>query len=140
MQAREGLSLANTSPAVLTQRLQRIFSGSEFLDQLCICPGQYCWLLNVDVFIVSCDGNALDYVVQATHAALNSVVLPRVSVIDGDGGTKILDVSNDPTVHSTLDTSMLPVSIRIASTWSRIPSSLAIRSSHFCTSARRGAR
>jgi|EP00505_MAST-04D_sp_SCG-Rhode-Island_P003653 exosome complex component RRP42 len=106
---REGLP-DTLSAAVLTRRLQRIFSIPEFLKDLCISESKYCWLLNIDVAIISYNGSALDNIVQATHAALNNVKLPKVSVITGDGGLHILDVNDDPTVFTRLNTSVLPVS------------------------------
>ena len=101
-------SLTNKT-TILGEMLQRIFSDPAFLKTLCILPSHHCWLLNIDVLIVSSSGSLFDNLVEVIHAALHSVVLPKVSVLNGDGGEKILDMSNDPTANTYLDTTMLPL-------------------------------
>ena len=83
------------------------------LKTLCILPSYHCWLLNIDVLVVSSDGSLFDNLVQVVHAALHSVVLPKVTILNGDGGEKILDMSNDPTAKTYLDTTMLPLCSKI---------------------------
>eukprot|EP00943_MAST-04B_sp_MAST-4B-sp1_P000281 g281.t1 len=102
-------SNSTNNTTVLSEMLQRTFSDPTFLKTLCILPSYHCWQLNVDVLIVSSDGSLFDNLVQVVHAALHSVVLPKVSILNGDGGEKILDMSNDPTAKIYLDTTMLPL-------------------------------
>ena len=92
-------SLTNKT-TILGEMLQRIFSDPAFLKTLCILPSHHCWLLNIDVLIVSSSGSLFDNLVEVIHAALHSVALPKVSVLNGDGGEKILDMSNDPTENT----------------------------------------
>ena len=100
---------STNNTTILSEMLQRTFSDPAFLKTLCILPSYHCWLLNIDVLVVSSDGSLFDNLVQVVHAALHSVVLPKVTILNGDGGEKILDMSNDPTAKTYLDTTMLPL-------------------------------
>lgn len=61
-------------------------------SQLCVIPGKYVWKLNVDVMVLTCDGNVVDVCALAIRSAIRSTVLPMVTPVakagneDGDAG------------------------------------------------------
>lgn len=71
-------------------------SGALNLKDLCLLPGQQCWILYVDILILECGGNLFDAVSMAVKAALYSTLIPRVSVSSVDGGQPELELSDDP--------------------------------------------
>ena len=61
-------------------------------SQLCVIPGKYVWKLNVDVMVLTCDGNVVDVCALAIRSAIRSTVLPMVTPVakagneDGEAG------------------------------------------------------
>ena len=61
-------------------------------SQLCVIPGKYVWKLNVDVMVLTCDGNVVDVCALAIRSAIRSTVLPMVTPVakagneDGESG------------------------------------------------------
>jgi len=61
---------------------------------LCVIPGKYVWRLNVDVMVLTCDGNVVDVCALAIRSAIRSTVLPLVTPVakagagndDGEAG------------------------------------------------------
>eukprot|EP00586_Coscinodiscus_wailesii_P008863 CAMPEP_0172523926 /NCGR_PEP_ID=MMETSP1066-20121228/293917_1 /TAXON_ID=671091 /ORGANISM="Coscinodiscus wailesii, Strain CCMP2513" /LENGTH=264 /DNA_ID=CAMNT_0013307023 /DNA_START=22 /DNA_END=813 /DNA_ORIENTATION=- len=71
-----------------SQILKRLlWSQLSDLD-LTISPGKYCWRVCVDVMILAFDGGStvVDAISVGVHAALNSMVLPRVTVVEKEFG------------------------------------------------------
>lgn len=50
-------------------------------SQLCVIPGKYVWKLNVDVMVLTCDGNVVDVCALAIRSAIRSTVLPMVTPV-----------------------------------------------------------
>lgn len=69
----------------LSQTLQDMISRSNCLNltDLCIAPGELCWVLYIDVVCLCADGCVQDAAVMAVSAALADTMLPAVSVEDG---------------------------------------------------------
>lgn len=88
-------------------------SGCFNLEQLCILPGSHCWSLSVDVLILSFDGNLIDALCLASHAALASCRLPAVSIEMGGESTEI-SISNQPSESKALDIASLPLTVTLA--------------------------
>ena len=61
-------------------------------SQLCAIPSKYVWKLNVDVMVLTCDGNVVDVCALAIRSAIRSTVLPMVTPVakagndDGEAG------------------------------------------------------
>ena len=60
---------------------------------LCVIPGKYVWRLNVDVMVLTCDGNVVDVCALAIRSAIRSTVLPMVTPVakagaDNDDGKR----------------------------------------------------
>ena len=59
-------------------------------SELCVIPGKYVWKLNVDVMVLTCDGNVVDVCALAIRSAIRSTVLPMVTPVAkaGAAGSK----------------------------------------------------
>ncbi|KAJ6662001.1 hypothetical protein lerEdw1_012848 [Lerista edwardsae] len=84
-----GTEIANT--------LYRIFNNESSLDLklLCINPREHCWVLYVDVLLLECGGNLFDAISVAVKAALFNTRIPKVRVVEDEGGREI-ELSDDP--------------------------------------------
>ncbi|KAK2836706.1 hypothetical protein Q7C36_014575 [Tachysurus vachellii] len=85
-----GVELSNT--------LYKVFNNRHSVDlrSLCICPGEHCWVLYVDVLLLQCDGNLFDTMSIAIKAALFNTRIPRVHISEGEEGGKEIELSDDP--------------------------------------------
>ncbi|XP_076850138.1 exosome complex component RRP42 isoform X2 [Brachyhypopomus gauderio] len=85
-----GVELSNT--------LYKVFGSRRSLDlrRLCICPGEHCWVLYVDVLLLQCDGNLFDAMSIAIKAALFNTRIPSVRVSEDEEGSKEIELSDDP--------------------------------------------
>lgn len=65
---------AETQQAVLTTVIQSVLESTNVLDksQLCIEEGKAVWILYIDVYCLSNDGNLLDASLIAVLAALKN--------------------------------------------------------------------
>uniref|UniRef100_A0A3Q2WWE9 Ribosomal RNA-processing protein 42 n=1 Tax=Haplochromis burtoni TaxID=8153 RepID=A0A3Q2WWE9_HAPBU len=56
----------------LSNTLYKVFNNKRSIDlkSLCICAGEHCWVLYVDVLLLQCDGNLYDAISVAIKAAL----------------------------------------------------------------------
>lgn len=91
---------------VLAQYLADLLASSNVVDltDLCITPGRLCWVLYVDLVVVSHDGNLLDTAVTVTMAALTNTTLPNVQIneetnlaeVDSASARTALVVRNTP--------------------------------------------
>uniref|UniRef100_A0A2H6NDU9 Exosome component 7 n=1 Tax=Micrurus carvalhoi TaxID=3147026 RepID=A0A2H6NDU9_9SAUR len=84
-----GTEIANT--------LYRIFNNKSSINLkiLCINPRQHCWILYVDVLLLECGGNLFDAISIAVKAALFNTRIPKVRVLEDEGGHEI-ELSDDP--------------------------------------------
>ncbi|KAF5908054.1 exosome complex component RRP42, partial [Clarias magur] len=82
----------------LSNKLYKVFNNRHSLDlhSLCICPGEHCWVLYVDVLLLQCDGNLFDAMSIAIKAALFSTRIPRVHISEDEEGGKEIELSDDP--------------------------------------------
>lgn len=82
------------------------------LTQLCIIPGKYCWVLNVDIMVLQADGSVLDIASLAAYVALNSTRIPKVETVPGPGGVHDeFELEADYGAVRRLDASSMPVLI-----------------------------
>ncbi|XP_062975908.1 exosome complex component RRP42 [Elgaria multicarinata webbii] len=84
-----GTEIANT--------LYRIFNNESSIDLklLCINAREHCWVLYVDVLLLECGGNLFDAISIAVKAALFNTRIPKVRVLEDEGGREI-ELSDDP--------------------------------------------
>jgi len=61
----------------LTESMTKIF-GKSILKSLCIVPGEICWKLIIDAYIIQDDGNVLDAIMLGSRHAINHARLPKV--------------------------------------------------------------
>mmetsp|Transcript_1582 Transcript_1582/g.4601 ORF Transcript_1582/g.4601 Transcript_1582/m.4601 type:complete len:395 (-) Transcript_1582:1400-2584(-) len=90
------------------------------LSALCVIPGKYVWRLNVDVMVLTCDGNVVDVCALAIRSAIRSTVLPQVTAVakagadnddgyrGGGGGGSSGKVSDDFVVDGDIAKASLP--------------------------------
>ncbi|KAG5181267.1 ribosomal protein S5 domain 2-type protein [Tribonema minus] len=73
--------------AALSLMLARtvVESGALDLKSLCIIPGRFCWIVYLDVLVLQADGNLLDAASFAAYVAFNTALVPRTTVISGEG-------------------------------------------------------
>uniref|UniRef100_A0A8C2H4X7 Exosome component 7 n=1 Tax=Cyprinus carpio TaxID=7962 RepID=A0A8C2H4X7_CYPCA len=85
-----GVELSNT--------LYKVFNNRQSVDlrSLCICPGENCWVLYVDVLLLQCDGNLFDAISIAIKAALFNTRIPKVHISEDEEGVKEIELSDDP--------------------------------------------
>ncbi|XP_062846351.1 exosome complex component RRP42 [Trichomycterus rosablanca] len=85
-----GVELSNT--------LYKVFNNRHSLDlkSLCICSGEHCWVLYVDVLLLQCDGNLFDAMSIAIKAALFNTRIPKVHISENEEGGKEIELSDDP--------------------------------------------
>eukprot|EP00245_Coleochaete_scutata_P004465 TRINITY_DN17108_c1_g1_i1.p1 TRINITY_DN17108_c1_g1~~TRINITY_DN17108_c1_g1_i1.p1 ORF type:complete len:288 (-),score=43.58 TRINITY_DN17108_c1_g1_i1:57-920(-) len=84
------------------------------LGSLSIIEGRTCWVLFIDALVLNSDGNLLDAISIAVKAALADTRLPKVEVQEGhDGAPAELEVSDDPSDSSKLDTSNVPLIVTL---------------------------
>eukprot|EP00004_Rigifila_ramosa_P026570 TRINITY_DN8333_c0_g1_i1.p1 TRINITY_DN8333_c0_g1~~TRINITY_DN8333_c0_g1_i1.p1 ORF type:complete len:292 (+),score=61.16 TRINITY_DN8333_c0_g1_i1:62-877(+) len=102
--------------------LERFFSNSDVLDlkSLSIIAGKQCWVLFVDVLVLSSDGNVADAAALGAHAALYNTRLPKVEVVAGEDGELSLELSDDPHDTIRLDTARLPVAVTLGAVGSNV--------------------
>ncbi|KAJ1506815.1 Exosome complex component RRP42 [Coelomomyces lativittatus] len=101
----------------LTQLLTRQFTHTSpslqpVLRQLCILPGEACWVVYIDVLVLAMAGNLVDALFLATKAALLTTSLPQTTLHDlGDErqGFEIEDASLVPLV----DIHQLPLCVTV---------------------------
>jgi len=61
----------------LTESMAKIF-GRSILNSLCIVPGEICWKLIIDAYIIQDDGNVLDAIMLGSRHVINHARLPSV--------------------------------------------------------------
>ncbi|KAG8139365.1 putative Exosome complex component RRP42-like protein, partial [Naja naja] len=81
----------------ITNILYRMFNNESSINlkTLCINPRQHCWILYVDVLLLECGGNLFDAISIAVKAALFNTRIPKVRVLEDEGGHEI-ELSDDP--------------------------------------------
>ncbi|XP_020663335.3 exosome complex component RRP42 [Pogona vitticeps] len=102
-----GTEIANT--------LYRIFNNESSIDLklLCISPREHCWVLYVDVLLLECGGNLFDAISVAVKAALFNTRIPKVHVLEGEGGREI-ELSDDPYDCIRLNVDNVPCTVTLS--------------------------
>ncbi|XP_040209078.1 exosome complex component RRP42 [Rana temporaria] len=82
----------------IANMLYKVFDNKSSIDleSLCILPREHCWTLYIDVLLVHCGGNLFDTISIGVKAALFNTRIPKVSVLEDDGGNKEIELSDDP--------------------------------------------
>uniref|UniRef100_A0A3B1J5J7 Exosome component 7 n=1 Tax=Astyanax mexicanus TaxID=7994 RepID=A0A3B1J5J7_ASTMX len=103
-----GVELSNT--------LYKVFNNRHSLDlrSLCICPGEHCWVLYIDVLLLQCDGNLFDAMSVAIKAALFNTRIPKVQVSEDEEGGKEIELSDDPYDCMRLDVTNVPCIVTLS--------------------------
>ncbi|KAK9507667.1 hypothetical protein O3M35_007473 [Rhynocoris fuscipes] len=90
-----------------TVLLNKLYSSTK-LESLCIKPGVLSWKLNIDIEVLSFEGNIYDTISFGVKAALANTQLPKISTTDEDKGEEDFQVSDDPSDTWTPDISEVP--------------------------------
>uniref|UniRef100_A0A8C4NEU0 Ribosomal RNA-processing protein 42 n=1 Tax=Eptatretus burgeri TaxID=7764 RepID=A0A8C4NEU0_EPTBU len=95
---------------MITNALHRAFNNSSCVPRqnMCIVPGQHCWILYVDVLILEYGGNMLDTASLAVKAALHDTRIPKVEVSKNEEGISEIELSDNPFDCTQLDTTNVP--------------------------------
>jgi exosome complex RNA-binding protein Rrp42 (RNase PH superfamily) len=78
---KEEMELTSTLKHLLLPHL----ISDEGKEQLVIVKGKYVWRLNIDLFVMHCDGNLMDVCSMAIWGAMQNLKLPNVVPIVADG-------------------------------------------------------
>lgn len=81
-----------------TAILNRLLNGPQGgvdLSQLVIIPNSQCWVIYVDVLILSHGGHPLDGILLAIHAALSNTRIPKTNIVDLGDGELEFELSDD---------------------------------------------
>lgn len=100
----------------LTSQLDRMLSQSGGLRQLSvlsIIPGKQCWVLNVDVLVLSSAGSVCDAMSLAAKTALRHTRLPRLTVVTEENGEADFEVSDDPYDTVPVNDSCVPIAVTL---------------------------
>mmetsp|Transcript_34324 Transcript_34324/g.45394 ORF Transcript_34324/g.45394 Transcript_34324/m.45394 type:complete len:297 (+) Transcript_34324:199-1089(+) len=103
--------------AELSQALARVIKQSQTIDlkSLCIIPGKFCWVIHLDLLVLSANGNILDPASFAAYITMNTTRIPKVSVFDMEGSDeKDFEISTDIADSELIDGNNLPVSITLS--------------------------
>lgn len=102
--------------ATLAATLSNLIRNSFAIDwkSLCITPGRQCWIVYVDCLVLDSSGNLLDALAIAVKSALFNTKVPKIEVIELENGMTEIEVSDDPSDFSKLNTSNVPISITMA--------------------------
>ncbi|XP_033110029.1 exosome complex component RRP42-like [Anneissia japonica] len=95
--------------------MSRMYGSAETLnlEDLCILPGECCWVLYVDVVVLECGGNLFDAVSLCIKAALADARIPKVTVQMDDEGNQEMDVSDDPHDCYRFKPEMMPLLVTV---------------------------
>eukprot|EP01104_Vermistella_antarctica_P009986 TRINITY_DN2633_c0_g1_i1.p1 TRINITY_DN2633_c0_g1~~TRINITY_DN2633_c0_g1_i1.p1 ORF type:complete len:293 (+),score=58.27 TRINITY_DN2633_c0_g1_i1:198-1076(+) len=81
----------------LARLLERTCASTCDLPALCLVPGVHCWVVYVDVLVLDSGGNLFDAISIASRAALHNTMIPKVTVMPGEGlGQWDIEPSDDP--------------------------------------------
>jgi exosome complex component RRP42 len=99
----------------LAKFLTKLFASpcgaSLDLSKLCLAPGLQCWVLYVDVLVLSSSGNLFDAASIACRAALADTRIPKVNVVMAEAGLVEIEIADDPDEYTLLDVSRVPICI-----------------------------
>ncbi|BES94812.1 Exosome complex [Nesidiocoris tenuis] len=91
-----------------THIFNKLYSAVRFNDW-CIVEGVKCWKFNMDVAVMSLDGNLYDAVGLAIKAALATACVPSIQVQEKDEGEVDFALPDDPGDTWTPDVMDIPV-------------------------------
>lgn len=81
----------------LAEHLEEAYSSASCVDRksLSVIPGEQCWVLYVDALMLEVGGSLLDALSIGVRAALQSTLVPRLTVT-GEGEEMEIEVSDNP--------------------------------------------
>jgi exosome complex component RRP42 len=99
--------------------LERMLQSSRLLDvnDLCIVPGKFCWVLYIDVMVVQYGGNLVDVATLGIYSALRDTHIPKVVAEDQSTKSKdALGYELDDDVNSAwkLDVDCCPICVTLS--------------------------
>mmetsp|Transcript_14095 Transcript_14095/g.24826 ORF Transcript_14095/g.24826 Transcript_14095/m.24826 type:complete len:304 (-) Transcript_14095:65-976(-) len=109
-------SVQATSSSI-AEHLEGMFVGSNALDlkQFSILKGKFCWVVHVDLLILSMDGNPLDACSIAAQVALQCTRIPRTEAIPGESGLlEDFEVIGDLAESTFVQAQGVPVFVTVA--------------------------
>eukprot|EP00455_Lapot_gusevi_P040478 TRINITY_DN4581_c0_g1_i2.p1 TRINITY_DN4581_c0_g1~~TRINITY_DN4581_c0_g1_i2.p1 ORF type:complete len:300 (+),score=22.36 TRINITY_DN4581_c0_g1_i2:87-986(+) len=115
--------LSQSQAQNFTSRLTRIIEKAIIepntipLESLCIIPGKVCWILYIDVLVLSSGGNLIDAISLAIRAALLTTSLPPVEVVPGESGSEEdmdFELIDDPYRATPVQAQHVPITITLS--------------------------
>jgi exosome complex component RRP42 len=101
----------------LTLAIDRLLNGPQSgldLENLCIIPGQQCWVIYIDAMVMDAAGNLLDCIVMTTRAALYNTRIPKTEIQDlGDGDFEFEVVDDVEDAEPIKGWENLPISVTL---------------------------
>lgn len=108
-EGRRGEQLSEEISTILNKAYESIR-----LESFCIVPQIKSWVVDVDVSVLSIDGNVYDTVSFAVKAALATSAIPKMVAAEEDEGERELQVTDDPFDTWTPDVSNIPCLITLS--------------------------
>nr|ACO15069.1 Exosome complex exonuclease RRP42 [Caligus clemensi] len=100
----------------IASTLSSSYSDNKLFNRsiLNVFQNRYAWILHVDVLILEVEGgNLFDVASSAVKAALFATQIPKVHIVDVDGGVPEIELSEDPDECFRLDVSNAPVLVTL---------------------------
>ena len=104
-----GSNLAEVLKSVLIE------SDSLELEDLCIIPGKFCWVMHLDILVLRYDGSILDAASIAALNALKVTKVPKVHRLIGESGMEEdFEISGDLEEAVSIECARIPICITVA--------------------------
>lgn len=108
-EGRRGEQLSEEMSTILNNTYE-----SVCLESFCIVPQVKSWLVDIDISVLSNDGNIYDTISFAVKAALATSAIPKMVAAEEDEGERELKISDDPFATWTPDVSNLPCLVTLS--------------------------
>jgi len=101
--------------------LQRIFDNQSALNlkNLCIIPGQKCWVIYVDALVLDSDGNLIDAISIGSKAALYNTKIPKINLTPGDNEQMDIEIDGESNEWTRIDIENVPICVTLTKIGSR---------------------
>lgn len=102
----------------LARRLSEAFRNDVSIDlaSLSVIPGQQCWILYVDALVLEWSGGMVDAISLGVRAALQSTLIPKLTV-SGEGEEMEIEISDNPHDSTSVDASNAPIIVTLTQVW-----------------------
>jgi exosome complex component RRP42 len=108
--------VAESVNARLSQMLDRLYGSSKLAEtnDLCIIPGDCCWVVCVDIMVLDYGGNLLSAATLAAFAALQNTCVPKTTICDTADGKQDFELNDDPAAARYLDVRYCPIYVTLS--------------------------